>query len=129
MAKPLSVILLTQKRHGDSLIEAVAHFTGELPPNTATIALLGNESQGEIESCLQNAVDECAGGALILCDLFGSTHAAIAVRIARNNKKLACICGLNLAMLMETCVVCNLPLKTAAARVAKAGREAVVAGL
>ena len=129
MAQTPAIILLTQKRHGESLLEAAAHYTGETPADNAAIGLCGNESRGEIVSRLRAAVDSLPGrNILILCDLFGSTHATIAAEIARENKKLCCLCGLNLAMLMEAQNTRGLPVKKAAARAAKAGKRAVAGG-
>ena len=122
-------MLLTQRRHGESLIEAAAHFTGDLPPDVVAVSLLGNESRDEIESSIESAIEpfrKC--GVLILCDLFGSTHAIVAGEIAKRDKTVACICGLNLAMLMEAQTARTRPLKTAAARIAKAARAAIVYG-
>lgn len=125
----LAIVLLTQRRHGESLLEAAAHFTGDSPPDVAAVSLLGNESRDEIESRLGEAIATFNGrGVLVLCDLFGSTHAAIAGDIARRDKNIVCISGLNLAMLMEAQIVRVRPLKQAAAQVAKAAREAVVCG-
>ncbi|MGI9297266.1 MAG: PTS sugar transporter subunit IIA [Gammaproteobacteria bacterium] len=125
----LAIVLLTQRRHGESLLEAAAHFTGDSPPDFVAVSLLGNESRGEIESRLGAAVAEFRGrGVLILCDLFGSTHAAIACDFARRDKNIACVCGLNLAMLMEAQTARMRPLKQAATRVAEAARRSIVCG-
>lgn len=126
MSASLAIVLLTQRRHGESLLAAAAHFIGETPADIVAISLLGNESRAEIQSRLHAAVHEFADGTLILCDLFGSTHAVIADGMAQHNKNIICVCGLNLSMLMEAHAVRGRPLKQAAAQVAKAGRQAVV---
>lgn len=129
MAQTPAIILLTQKRHGESLLEAAAHYTGETPADNTAVGLCGNESRGEIETRLQNAVDAFAGrNILILCDLFGSTHASVAAETARKNKKVRLLCGLNLAMLMEAQTARGLSVKKAAAKAAKAGKRAVIGG-
>ena len=127
MSASLAIVLLTQRQHGESLLAAAAHFIGEMPPDIVAISLLGNESRTEIQSRLHAAVNDFAArDTLILCDLFGSTHAAIADHMAQHHKNIACICGLNLAMLLEAHTARTRPLKQAAAQVAKAGRQAVV---
>lgn len=127
---PLAIILLTQRQHGESLLEAAAHFTGDAPDDMIAVSLLGNESRAEIEKRLNCALEKCAGrGVLVLCDLFGCTHASIACDRARREKHVACICGLNLAMLMEAQTARLRPLKQAAAQVTKAAQQAVVCKL
>ena len=123
-----AVILITQRKHGESLLEAAAHFTGDIP-DVVNISLCGNESEGEIQSRLQKAIANCGVmDVVVLCDLFGSTHASITADIARRNKRVACVCGLNLTMLLEAPNACaNKNAKQAAAQIAKAGRHAVVA--
>ncbi|MBE8158437.1 MAG: hypothetical protein HAW59_03490 [Betaproteobacteria bacterium] len=129
MAQTPAIILLTQKRHGEGLLEAAAHYTGETPKSIAAIGLCGNENRGEIQTRLQTAVDGFAGrNILILCDLFGSTHATIAAEVARANRKVCLVCGLNLAMLLETQTTLGLSVKKAAAKAAKAGKRAVIGG-
>ena len=126
----LGIVLLTQRRHGESLLDAAAHFTGDAAPDIAAVSLLGNESRAEILARLGAAIRGFEGrGVLVLCDLFGSTHAAIACDIARrDSKNVACVCGLNLAMLMEAQTARLRPLGQAASRVAKAARQAIVCG-
>ena len=122
-----AIVLLTQRGHGENLLEAAAHYTGDSAAADAAVGLCGNESRDEIQSRLQAAVDGLGGrDALILCDLFGSTHANIAADMARGGKKLRCLCGLNLAMLIEAQTSRALPLDKAAAKAAAAGRRAVV---
>lgn len=129
MAQTPAIILLTQKRHGEALLEAAAYYTGDPPEDNAAIGLCGNESRAEIAARLQSAIDALPGrNILILCDLFGATHATVAAELARDNKKLRCLCGLNLAMLMEAQSAHGLPLRKAAARAAKAGKRAIVGG-
>ena len=129
MSAPLAIILLTQRNHGESLLESAAHFTGDSPSDIVSVSLLGNESRAEIDSMLQTAVSRFnKRGVLILCDLFGSTHAVIAAQMAKQNKNIACVCGLNLAMLMEAQTARARPLKQAMTQIAKAGRQAIVAG-
>ena len=125
----LGIVLLTQRRHGEILLEAAAHYTGDAATDIVAVSLLGNESRAEIKSRLDAAVSGFgARGVLVLCDLFGSTHAAIACEMARRERNIACICGLNLAMLMEAQTARNRPLSAAAARIAKAARQSVVCG-
>lgn len=125
MSAPISILLLTQRRHGESLIEAAAHFIGEKPKAVA-VSLLGNESRGEIESHLEDAIaglGDC--DILVLCDLYGATHASIAAALARKRKNVACVSGLNIAMLMEAHTSRGRSLPEAAARAAKAGKKSV----
>ena len=129
MTAPLAIILLTQRNHGESLLESAAHFTGDSPSDIVGVSLLGNESREEIDSMLKAAVEPFdKRGILILCDLFGCTHAVIAAQMAKQNKNIACVCGLNLAMLMEAQTARTRPLRQAATQVAKAGKQAIVVG-
>ena len=123
----LAVILVTQRGHGECLLEAAAHFTGETPADVVLVPLLGNESCGDIDSKLRTAIAQFGGREiLLLCDLFGSTHANIAGDIAAESANMACVSGLNLAMLMESYTVRRLSASGAAARAAKAGKQGVV---
>lgn len=127
MDDSLAIILLTQKRHGECLLEAATHFTGESPEGVSVIELFGNESRGEIQSHLTHALEKHRNrNVLVLCDLFGSTHASIAADLAKQNGNIACVCGLNLAMLMESFTMRQCPLKKAAERAAKAGKQGIV---
>ncbi|MDM5148041.1 hypothetical protein NQX30_06635 [Candidatus Persebacteraceae bacterium Df01] len=127
--KTLGIILLTQSRQGECLLEAAQHFLGEPLQQVIDIPLLGNENCGEMTSRLRRtitALRQTVDGVLILCDLFGSTHANIACEISTDDKKIACVSGLNLAMLMEAYTRRCQPLKNVATKVAEMGRESVV---
>ncbi len=123
----LGIILLTQQRYGETLLET-ARFVSDSHIEATTISLLGNESRGETESRLFDAVLQFFDNTpvLILCDLFGSTHAVIAADVAKYNKKVACVCGVNLPMLMEAHSARHRSLTIATEQVAKAGRRAIV---
>ncbi|MGU9951690.1 MAG: PTS sugar transporter subunit IIA [Gammaproteobacteria bacterium WSBS_2016_MAG_OTU1] len=125
MKDMLGVILLTQQRYGETLLET-ARFVSDSHIEATTLSLLGNESRGEIESRLLDAVSQFDTPVLVLCDLFGSTHAVIAADVAKQNKKVACVCGVNLPMLMEAHSARHRSLTIATEQVAKAGRRAIV---
>ena len=127
--KTLGILLLTQSRQGESLLEAAQYFLGDTLPHAVSISLVGNESRGEIQSRLQKTTASLVkktGGVIILCDLFGSTHANIAYDLSGSSENIACVCGLNLAMLMEACALGARPLKEVTACVANAGRQSIM---
>lgn len=123
------ILLLTHGKQGESLLEAAEHLLGECPPQVAAINLLGSERRGEIEQRARLAAERLlidADGVLLLSDLFGSTQAVVAAKIAAEKKNIACAHGVNLAMLLEALGMRHLPLAELKKQVAAAGRRAVV---
>ena len=84
------ILLLTHGKQGESLLEAAEHLLGECPPQVAAINLLGSERRGEIEQRARLAAERLlidADGVLLLSDLFGSTQAVVAAKIAAGKKE------------------------------------------
>ena len=129
MNKPIGLLLLTQGRQGECLLESAAHILGEWPKKTLSVCLLGTERRGEIEARVKAAVEELSvntGGVLILCDLYGSTQSNIAARICADKKNAVRVAGLNLAMLLEAISMRHRPLQEAQQRSANAGKDSIV---
>ena len=129
MNKPIGLLLLTQGRQGECLLESAAHILGEWPKKTLAVCLLGTERRGEIEARIKAAAEELSvntGGVLILCDLFGSTQSNIAAKICADKKNAVRVAGLNLAMLLEAISMRHRALQEAQQRSANAGKDSIV---
>ena len=131
MAGEVGIVLLTQGRQGDCLLASAAHIFGEWPPNVSAVSLLGTERRSDIEEQLREAAGAMPkkNGVLIMCDLFGSTQANVAAAFSgARGGKVACVSGLNLAMLLEAVNRRHLPLADMRREVIAAGRSAVAGG-
>lgn len=127
--KGCAVLLMTHGAQGESLLQTAAHMLGEYPPQVAAVNLQGGERRVDIERRAREAAAKLLDGAealLVLSDLFGSTQAVIAQKVAAENKTIACVHGVNLAMVLEAVAMRNLPLAQLKKQVAAAGRRAVV---
>jgi len=62
---------------------------------------------------------------LILCDQYGSTAGRIAEDLQSNGSQVACVYGLNLAMLLEVINMRDLPLNELVSTAVTVGKEAV----
>lgn len=123
------ILLLTHGRQGESLLESVAHLLGEAPPDVVSVALIGTERRSEIEQRGRAAAADLRQkkcGVLILTDLFGSTQASIAEKIAAADDNIVCVHGVNLVMLLEAVTLRQLPLPALQRRVITAARQAVM---
>lgn len=129
MADGCGILLLTHGQQGACLLESVAHMLGETPQEVVALALVGTERRSEIEARARSAaaaLRQANAGVLILSDLFGSTQANIAEKIAADDEaSTACVHGVNLVMLLEAVAMRHLPLKALQKQVAAAGRQAI----
>lgn len=122
------VLLLTHGGQGACLLESVSHMLGEAPPQVVALSLVGTERRSEIEQRCHAAAAELRRNnsrVLILTDLYGSTQAGIAEKIAAADKAIACVHGVNLVMLLEAVAMRQLPLKKLQQQVAAAARQSV----
>lgn len=125
------ILLLTHGHQGIGLLESVTHMLGELPPDIITLPLVGTERRSEIENHGRAAADalrQNTAGVLILTDLYGSTQATIADKIAAADAGFVCVHGVNLVMLLEAVAQRHLPLKKLQTVVINAGRQAIQRG-
>lgn len=129
MTAECGILLLTHGGQGASLLDSVSHMLGEVPKGVLAIGLVGTERRSEIEQRSRSAAAELCrthGAVLILTDLYGSTQANLAEKIADGEESVACVHGVNLAMLLEAVAMRTLPLKTLQQQVLTAARQSVL---
>lgn len=123
------IILLTHGRQGEGLLESVTHMLGEEAAHLVVVSLLGTERRSDIEQQVRRTVAElqqATTGILFLTDLYGSTQATIAERVAASGEAMMCAHGVNLAMLLEAVVLRDLPLAELHEKALSAGKKSVV---
>ena len=123
------IVLMTHGRQGESLFESVSHLLGETPQNVIAVAFVGTERRSEMEKHGQDAVSRLhnnCGSVLILTDLFGSTQANVAEKLAASDRQIACLHGVNLVMLLEAISMRGLPLMELKRCAAGAGKRAII---
>lgn len=123
----VSVLLITHGTIGATMIRAMTTTFGELPLDTATVAVDYKSDPSLLLPNLEDTLKKLdrGEGVLILTDIYGSTPCNIAQKLQKY-PGIEVVTGLNLPMLIRVMNYPNLDVTALAEKALTAGKEGVV---
>lgn len=115
------LILLTYPGIGENMVAAVDHILGR-NSNVGLVPVPFELTQEALAEQLRQQLAGEDGEALILCDVFGSTHSNVASRLVRPGA-VEMVAGVNLPMLLRAVNYSDLDVTTLKHKVMEGGRD------
>ena len=124
---PVGLMLITHQNLGDTLLQTAGSMLGELPAACEALALSLNDDPETVEAQARRRLGalDSGDGVLILTDMFGSTPANVASRLARDPRRRV-IAGVNLPMLVRVLNYRDLPLTELVNKALSGGHDGIL---
>ncbi|AHE99315.1 PTS sugar transporter subunit IIA [Thioalkalivibrio paradoxus] len=123
----VGLMLITHQHLGDTLLQTARSMLGELPRACEALAMSQNDDPDMIEERARARLRglDHGDGVLIMTDMFGSTPANIAGRLAREPNRRV-IAGVNLPMLVRVLNYRSLPLTELVNKAISGGHDGIL---
>lgn len=123
----VGLLLITHQNLGDTLLQTAQSMLGELPDCCEALAMSQNDDPDAVQSLALTRLEALDGGdgVLILTDMFGSTPANVASRLARGASRRV-IAGVNLPMLVRVLNYRDLPLSELVNKALSGGHDGIL---
>jgi len=124
---PVGLMLITHQNLGDTLLQTAGSMLGELPAACEALAMSLNDDPDAVEAQARRQLGalDSGDGVLILTDMFGSTPANVASRLAREPRRRV-IAGVNLPMLVRVLNYRDLPLTELVNKALSGGHDGIL---
>jgi mannose PTS system EIIA component len=124
---PVGLILITHQNLGETLLQTARSMLGELPPGCEALAMSQTDDPDRVEALARQRLEvlDRGDGVLILTDMFGSTPANVASRVARDGQRRV-IAGVNLPMLVRVLNYRELPLTELVNKALSGGHDGII---
>jgi len=121
------LLLLTHQNLGDTLLQTARSMLGDLPGACEALAMSQSDDPDHIEAKARVRLQtlDSGAGVLILTDMFGSTPANVAGRLARTGRNRV-IAGVNLPMLIRVLNYRELPLPELVNKALSGGHDGIL---
>lgn len=123
----VGLLLITHQNLGETLLQTAQSMLGELPKHCEALAMSQSEDPDKVEryARIRLAELDTGEGVLLLTDMFGSTPANVAGRIARSGS-CRLIAGINLPMLIRVLNYRELPLSELVTKAISGGHDGIL---
>ncbi len=123
----VGLLLITHQNLGDTLLQTAQSMLGELPGSCEAVAMSQSDDPDAVESAARTRLGtlDSGDGVLILTDMFGSTPANVASRLARGASRRV-IAGVNLPMLVRVLNYRDLPLSELVNKALSGGHDGIL---
>ena len=123
----VGLLLITHQNLGETLLQTAQSMLGELPGSCEALAMSLTDDPDMIESTARTRLGllDSGDGVLILTDMFGSTPANVASRLARGPSRRV-IAGVNLPMLVRVLNYRDLPLSELVNKALSGGHDGIL---
>ncbi|MFO8002812.1 PTS sugar transporter subunit IIA [Thioalkalivibrio sp.] len=123
----VGLILITHQHLGETLLQTAHSMLGELPEGCEALAMSQNDDPDAVEAEAMRRLRtlDSGAGVLILTDMFGSTPANVASRLARDQQRRV-IAGVNLPMLVRVLNYRDLPLSELVNKAISGGHDGIL---
>nr|WP_296748072.1 PTS sugar transporter subunit IIA [Thioalkalivibrio sp.] len=123
----VGLILITHQHLGETLLQTARSMLGELPEACEALAMSQSDDPDAVEAAARRRVQalDTGAGVLILTDMFGSTPANVASRLARGQQRRV-IAGVNLPMLVRVLNYRDLPLTELVNKAISGGHDGIL---
>jgi PTS system ascorbate-specific IIA component len=124
---PVGLILITHQNLGETLLQTARSMLGELPDACEALAMSQTDDPDVIEAKARRRLEflDSGEGVLILTDMFGSTPANVAGRLARDRQHRV-IAGVNLPMLVRVLNYRDLSLTELVNKALSGGHDGIL---
>ncbi len=123
----VGLILITHQNLGETLLQTARSMLGELPEACEALAMSQGDDPDRVEAKARARLGilDQGEGVLILTDMFGSTPANVASRLARDQRRRV-IAGVNLPMLVRVLNYRDLPLTELVNKAISGGHDGIL---
>jgi len=123
----VGLILITHQNLGETLLQTARSMLGELPAGCEALAMSQSDDPDAVEAQARVRLRDLdqGEGVLILTDMFGSTPANVASRLAREHRRRV-IAGVNLPMLVRVLNYRDLPLTELVNKAISGGHDGIL---
>lgn len=123
----VGLFLLTHQNLGDTLLQTARSMLGDLPGACEALAMSQTDDPDHVEAKARARLEiiDSGSGVLILTDMFGSTPANVAGRLARSGNRRV-IAGINLPMLVRVLNYRDLPLAELVNKALSGGHDGIL---
>jgi mannose PTS system EIIA component len=123
----VGLILITHQNLGETLVQTAGSMLGALPEACEALAMSQTDDPDRVEAHARTRVRSLddGEGVLILTDIFGSTPANVASRLARD-QNCRVIAGVNLPMLVRVLNYRHLPLAELVHKAISGGHDGIL---
>lgn len=123
----VGLILITHQNLGETLLQTARSMLGELPAGCEALAMSQTDDPDAVEAQARARLQDLdqGDGVLILTDMFGSTPANVASRLAREHRRRV-IAGVNLPMLVRVLNYRDLPLTELVNKAISGGHDGIL---
>ncbi|TVP79909.1 PTS fructose transporter subunit IIA [Thioalkalivibrio sp.] len=123
----VGLMLITHQNLGETLLQTARSMLGELPDACEALAMSQSDDPDAVEAAARRRLQalDTGGGVLILTDMFGSTPANVASRLARGQQRRV-IAGVNLPMLVRVLNYRDLPLTELVNKAISGGHDGIL---
>jgi mannose PTS system EIIA component len=123
----VGLILITHQNLGETLLQTARSMLGELPAGCEALAMSQSDDPDVVEAQARARLRDLdqGEGVLILTDMFGSTPANVASRLAREHRRRV-IAGVNLPMLVRVLNYRDLPLTELVNKAISGGHDGIL---
>jgi len=124
---PVGLILITHQNLGETLLQTARSMLGELPDACEALAMSQTDDPDVVEAEARRRLEvlDRGAGVLILTDMFGSTPANVAGRLARDQRRRV-IAGVNLPMLVRVLNYRDLSLTELVNKALSGGHDGIL---
>ncbi len=124
---PVGLILITHQNLGETLLQTARSMLGELPDACEALAMSQTDDPDAVETQARRRLEflDSGDGVLILTDMFGSTPANVAGRLARDRRHRV-IAGVNLPMLVRVLNYRDLSLTELVNKALSGGHDGIL---
>ncbi|MFO8152740.1 PTS sugar transporter subunit IIA [Thioalkalivibrio sp.] len=123
----VGLLLITHQNLGETLLQTAGSMLGEMPQACDALPMSQSDDPEAIESAARTRLGalDSGDGVLILTDMFGSTPANVASRLARGSSRRV-IAGVNLPMLVRVLNYRDLPLSELVNKALSGGHDGIL---
>jgi PTS system ascorbate-specific IIA component len=123
----VGLMLITHQHLGETLLQTAGSMLGELPDACEALAMSQSDDPDVVEAAARRRLQalDTGAGVLILTDMFGSTPANVASRLARGQQRRV-IAGVNLPMLVRVLNYRDLPLTELVNKAISGGHDGIL---
>jgi mannose PTS system EIIA component len=123
----VGLLLITHQNLGETLLQTAGSMLGELPGGCEALAMSQSDDPDAVESAARTRLEtlDSGDGVLILTDMFGSTPANVASRLAKGTSRRV-IAGVNLPMLVRVLNYRDLSLSEVVNKALSGGHDGIL---
>ncbi|WP_018935280.1 PTS sugar transporter subunit IIA [Thioalkalivibrio sp. ALJ24] len=123
----VGLILITHQNLGDTLLQTAQSMLGTLPEDCESMAMSQIDDPDDIQERARSRMEtlDSGSGVLVLTDMFGSTPANVASRVARGHDARV-VAGVNLPMLIRVLNYRHLPLSELVNKALSGGHDGIL---